>query len=149
MPANTNLLVMVSENDHIVGDKIGKLVFNTASKVKNRNLIRQYSDYHNGSFVSAHHNESYSVDKDFDSGLRNGTVRRAMRISRVNAVDYYGYWKLFDALNAYTRSGTYRNYAFGNTAEQKFLGAWGDGSPIRKLEVKVPDNEQGIAEKIR
>jgi acetyl esterase/lipase len=149
MPENTNLLVMVSENDRIVGDEIGKLVYNTASNVRNRNLVRQYADYEEGTFVTAGHNESYSVDEELDSGLRNATTRRAMRISKIDVVDYYGYWKLFDALNAYTRDGILKEYAFGGTPEQTNLGSWGNGSAIKVLQIEKPDNEEQMADKMR
>lgn len=146
---DTNLLIMVSEQDRIVGDKIGKLVFSTATKVKNRNLIRQYADYNDGTFITAGHNESYSLDKSFDSGLRNATTRRAMRISKLDVIDFNGYWKLFDALNSYTRAGIYQEFAFGGTPEQINLGTWSDGSPVKPLKVELPDTEREIAEKIR
>ncbi|MFT5167379.1 MAG: acetyl esterase/lipase, partial [Saprospiraceae bacterium] len=71
IPEGTNLLVMVSDRDHTVGDKIGKLIYSTAVNVKNRNLIRQYSDHYGSESLTAGHDESYSVDQDFDSGIKN------------------------------------------------------------------------------
>ncbi len=139
MPEDINLLVMVSENDKTVGDKIGKLIYKTAIHVKNRNLIRQYSDSTGSKRMTSGHNESYSIDKDFDSGIRNVSAKRALRMGHLNAVDFFGYWKLFDALNAFTREGTFKEYAFGNTPEQRFLGVWSDGTKVKELEITVPE----------
>lgn len=138
MPEDINLLVMVSDKDRTVGDKIGKLIYKTAVNVKNRNLIRQYSDYHGSKRLTSGHDESYAVDKEFDSGVRNFSTKRALKIGRLNAIDFLGYWKLYDALNAFTRNQGYKKYAFGDTPEQRSLGRWSDGTKVKELEVIVP-----------
>ena len=138
IPASTRLLIMFSDRDHVVGDKFSYKVFNTATQVKDRNLIKQYSDPHGDPGISSGHNESYSIDEELDSGLRNVTTKRALRIGETNAVDYFGYWKLFDALNSCTWDGAYCEYAFGNTVQQSFLGNWSDGTAVRALEVLLP-----------
>ncbi len=143
-PEDTNLVIMVSDKDHTVGDKIGKRIFKTAVNVKNRNLIKQYSDYYGSQRLTSGHDESYSIDLDFDTGLRNFTAKRALKIGRLNAIDYFGYWKIFDALNDFTRFGTNKVYALGNTIEQKSLGLWSDGTRIKELEVIVPELEQKL-----
>jgi hypothetical protein len=56
----------------------------------------------------------------------------------VNALDYYGTWKLFDALCDAAFFGKNREYALGNTAKQRFMGIWSDGTPVKEL--KVTDN---------
>ena len=48
----------------------------------------------------------------------------------VNALDVNGYWKWFDGLIAAAFYGRYREYALGNTPEQRFMGLWPDGTPI-------------------
>ena len=60
----------------------------------------------------------------------------AMQSSMILAME--SHWKLFDALLAFTRSGKYEEYVFGNTEKQKYLGTWKDGTPIRALEISVP-----------
>ncbi|MEM8909675.1 MAG: hypothetical protein AAGD05_17640, partial [Bacteroidota bacterium] len=139
MPANVNLLIMVSENDRIVKDKLGVRVFETATKVTNRNLIRQYADKHGKPQIKAGHNESYSLNRAFDTGNRNATAKRAKRKSSLNAVDYFGYWKLFDALLDCTRSAHHCEYAFGDTPKQRFMGLWSDGTAVKPLEIFLPE----------
>jgi acetyl esterase/lipase len=52
-----------------------------------------------------------------------------------DALDFYGYWKLFDGLTDAAFYGTNRQYALGNTPEQRFMGVWSDGVPVRALYV--------------
>ena len=68
--------------------------------------------------------------------------------SRLNEVDFNCYWKLTDALIAYTRTGKYGDVAFGNTPGQRSLGLWPDGKPIKELEVILPATEGMVSKKI-
>ncbi len=140
MPADVNLLVMVNEKDHIVGDEMGLKIFETATNTPRRNLIRQYSDYENG--ISAGHNETYCLDEAFDTGNRNYTAKKALRISKIDAVDYYGYWKLFDALMDCSRAGKNCQYAFGNTPEQRSLGTLVTGQILKELTITLSTPKQ-------
>lgn len=53
----------------------------------------------------------------------------------VNALDYYGLWKLFDGLTDAAWYGKNRRYALGNTAEMRFMGRWSDGVPVKEIKV--------------
>lgn len=132
MPEDVKLLVMVNENDYIVGDEMGIKIFETATNTPYRNLIRQHIDNKNG--ISAGHNETYCVDEAFDSGHHNYTAKKALRITKTNAVDYYGYWKLFDAVIDCSRNGQNCEYAFGDTNQQRNLGIVAGGK-LKELEV--------------
>lgn len=140
MPADIKLLIIVSNNDITVGDKFGIKVFETATNVVDRNFIRQYPDKNGEEQVTAGHNECYAVDQEYDTGIRNFTSKRALNVSKIDAMDYFGYWKLFDALIDCSRQNTYCNFAFGNTPLQNSLGCWSDGKMIRCLEVAVPEH---------
>jgi len=50
-----------------------------------------------------------------------------------DALDFYAYWKLFDALTDAAFYGRNREYALGNTPQQRYMGAWSDGRPVREL----------------
>ncbi len=139
MPADTRLLIVVSEDDHVVGDELGKLVFETAVHTPHRNLLRQYADLYGEPDISAGHNQAYALYTRFDNGVHNLSYQRALMTGTYDAMDYNGYWKLFDALLACTRSGEYCDTAFGDTFEQRSLGQWSDGTPLRPLEVTVPE----------
>ncbi len=51
----------------------------------------------------------------------------------VNALDYYGFWKLLDGVLDTTFYGKDREYAFGNTPQERFMGLWSDGVPVKQL----------------
>ena len=71
------------------------------------------------------------------STRQNGGNRR-LETMMVNALDYYGTWKLFDALCDAAFYGKNREYALGNTQQQRYMGVWSDGVPVKEL--KVTDN---------
>jgi hypothetical protein len=139
LPADMNLLVIVGEDDFVVGAEFGALVFNTAVNTPNRNFIIQRRDTSNHYAVWASHSEPYGYDLDFDTGVRNYTALRVLSTSRVDYVDFYCYWKLGDALIAYTRTGQHGDIAFGNTPAQRNMGQHLDGRPVRPLDVALPN----------
>jgi acetyl esterase/lipase len=53
----------------------------------------------------------------------------------INALDYYGTWKLFDALEDAAFYGKERDYALGNTPKQRYMGNWSDGVAVKELEI--------------
>jgi acetyl esterase/lipase len=53
----------------------------------------------------------------------------------INALDYYGFWKLFDGLCDAAFYNKNREYALGNTNAQRFMGKWSDGTPVKELVV--------------
>ncbi len=134
-----NLLVIVGEDDYVVGHEFGQLVFETAVNTPNRNLILQRHDTDGHRWVLATHSEPYCYDLDFDTGLRNYTTRRVFQTSRLNEVDFNCYWKLGDALIEFTRNGRYGEVAFGNTPQQRYLGQWANGKSMRPLDVFLPE----------
>jgi hypothetical protein len=54
-------------------------------------------------------------------------------VPTVNALDYYGLWKLFDGVCDAAFYGKNREFALGNTAQQRFMGQWSGGTPVKKL----------------
>ncbi|MFN4253476.1 MAG: chlorophyllase/cutinase-like alpha/beta fold protein [Saprospiraceae bacterium] len=143
LPADLNLVIITGEHDFVVGDEFGALVFKTATNTPNRNLVKHFRSVNPDSTraMSASHSEPYSYDLDFDTGVRNYTAKRVLNTSRLNEVDFNCYWKLADAVIEYTRTGRYRDVAFGNTPQQRYLGKWADGSPMRELQVFLPDEK--------
>jgi acetyl esterase/lipase len=138
MPEDLLLLILTSEDDWVVGDEFALKIFNEATNVRRRNLLRQFADPHGVPPLEATHNETYCLDTDFDCGKRNYTSSKALRVSKLDAVDYYGYWKLFDALLDCNRSGSHCDFAFGGNENQTSLGTWSDGTPVRSLKATLP-----------
>lgn len=138
IPESVAMLIVVGEDDYVVGSEFGQLVFETAVNTPLRNLLVQQRDTNGHRWVLATHSEPYSRDDDFDTGLRNYTSQRVHNTSRLNEVDFYCYWKLADALIGHVREGKYSHVAFGDTPEQRFMGMWPDGQPVRPLKVYTP-----------
>ncbi len=145
LPADLNLLIIVGEDDYVVGYEFGKQVFETAVHTPMRNFIMHRRDTDGLRWIQASHAEPYAYDLDFDTGVRNYTALRVLQVGRLDEVDFYCYWKLGDALLEYTRHGRWGEVAFGNTAEQRFMGHWPDGRPIRPLEVYLPRRARSAA----
>jgi dienelactone hydrolase len=61
--------------------------------------------------------------------------RDRLETMMVNALDFYGTWKLFDGLCDAAFFGRNREYALGNTPQQRFMGTWSDGVPVKELKV--------------
>ncbi len=140
MPSDLNLLAVVGAEDYVVGDKLSRKVFETAVNTPNRNLLVHYTDGSEKPGIFGSHHEPYCLDYDLDNGVRNYTALRTMRTSRLDAVDFYCYWKLADALIYFTREGKYQTFAFGNTPEQRSLGLAPSGKPYRPMDVWLPES---------
>jgi hypothetical protein len=52
-----------------------------------------------------------------------------------DALDFYGAWKLLDALQACAVRRQDCRVALGGTAQQRFMGRWSDGVPVTPLQV--------------
>ncbi len=58
---------------------------------------------------------------------------RGVVASPPDALDFYAFWKLFDALTEAAFYGRNRDYALGDTPQQRYMGVWSDGKPVREL----------------
>jgi hypothetical protein len=52
-----------------------------------------------------------------------------------DAINYYGLWKLFDGLTDDAFFGKNAEYALGSTPQQRYMGKWSDGTPVKELKV--------------
>jgi dienelactone hydrolase len=114
IPASTLLLAMTGVEDPNLGSA-GKELFYGASSVPldNKDFILLNSDYHGTPpLVADHFAPNSTTEQD------------------VNALDRAGYWKWFDGLCAAAFYRRFREYALGDTPEQRNLGSWPDGTPI-------------------
>lgn len=130
-----DLLIMVGTNDQTVGQTFGRKVFEEATDNEQRTLLVQDGDYSGRRPVTASHYEPYSLDLTFDNGNRNFTAKRALRVSKLDVVDYYGYWKLFDAMMACGRADKHCDEYKGSSSRVTYLGTWADGKAVKPLEM--------------
>jgi hypothetical protein len=72
-----------------------------------------------------------------------GPLRRILRervfgrteqpTAEIDALDYYGFWKLLDGLTEFAFQGRNRDYALGGGRNQTFMGRWSDGRAVQPL----------------
>ena len=151
IPADTLLLALAGDQDSLVRDTDAKRIYYESTRIPaaNKDFITLVSDSHGTPALIASHRAPTALDKSYDSGeglsgAPGGTsdpigdapqVKRRVRpeTMMVNALDYYGTWKLFDALCDTAFTGKNREYALGNTPQQRFMGLWSDGVPVKEL----------------
>jgi predicted esterase len=134
-PSDVNFLIAVGENDAIVGTAPGNTIYNQTTSVptSHKNLIHHYADSHGSPGITASHNEPCGFDNQFDNGETNLFI--PFVTGTVDAMEYFCYWKLQDALMDCALKNQNCEYAFGDTPEQHGMGNWSDGTPVRILEV--------------
>ncbi len=123
IPEDCLLLCVYSDSDHTVGAWCARKIFADATGVKaeNKNLVEVVSSDYGKSPVIADHRTAAA----FEGG--------------VDLWDWYGYWKLLDGLTDAAFHGKHREYALGDTQQQKFMGKYSDGRPFEPLKVWLGD----------
>lgn len=123
---NTLLLTLAGDRDDIVGNSDAKKIISDTPQipVENKDYVLMVSDDYGNPPLEADHLAPLAVWNS-----NNFTLL-------VNALDYYGTWKLFDGLYEAAFYGKNREYALGNTSQQRFMGLWSDGRPVKELIVQ-------------
>jgi acetyl esterase/lipase len=130
IPADTLLLTVTGDLDLTSGDRGAKKIFLETPQIPlgRKDFITMISDYHGFPPLMADHFAPASRADDVD----------LQAVAIPDALDYYCLWKLFDALIDAAFYGKNWEYALGNTPQQRYMGAWSDGTPIK--EMIVTDN---------
>lgn len=137
-PSDIKLLFIHSEKDIVTGDKFSREVFDlNKGKVENMNLIEMFVDSKGDEKIKAAHEDPLAMDPEFDKGTGFIVMLRAKMVYEINQADYFGFWKLGDALAKCSFNEKDCNIAFGNTPVQKYMGVWKDGSPIKEMKVDL------------
>lgn len=146
MDTDYNALIVVGEDDIVVGNSFGREIMDsTLIPTTHKNYITQYADSYGSPSIEASHNEPLCSNNNYDGGTISTIITGGYAASKQDAVDYYCYWKLADALLSCTFYGTDCNYAFGDTPEQRYMGQWSDGTSVTELVVE-PSNQTNIEE---
>ena len=155
LPPETLLLAVAGDLDTLVRDHDAKRIYYESTRVPadNKDFIMLVSDSYGSPALQASHRAPTAHDKNYDNGegvsgdpgiaensSRVGDAPQTSRRARldsmmVNAMDFYGTWKLFDGLCDAAFYGKNREYALGNTPQQRFMGHWSDGKPVKELKV--------------
>lgn len=142
MPADMKMVIVVSKDDEVVGEKMAKRIFRTAYNTPDRNLLYLFNDNYGTPRIEASHNQSYALDKAFDSGIRNFTTKRALRISRTDVIDYRVYWRFLDAMIDCIRAEEHCELTLGGGYQQTAIGKWSDGRAIQAMKVVLPPKRE-------
>lgn len=117
IPPETYLLIIAGDSDFMVGIKDAMTIFKKTSQVVNRNYILTQTDLPN----LAYHFAALAM------------------IGMLDNIDYYCYWKLFDALcDAAFYDDLNREYCLDDTLQQRFMGEKSNGEPYKELIITLP-----------
>lgn len=128
IPETCLMVSIFSDSDQTVGSWCARTFFKEATSVKaeNKNLVEFVSSDYGKTTAIAHHNTPAAP-----KGAPN----------MIDHWDWYGYWKLLDGLTDAAFHGKNRQYALGDTPEQKNMGKYSDGRPFEPLKVWKGDAE--------
>lgn len=131
IPAETFMLVIVGEDDTTVGNGSGIKIFNESTQIplSNKDFVTQVTDTYGYPDLIADHKAPLCLPRSSSDTC--------------NGMDFYSTWKLFDALTDYAFYGINEEYCLGNTPEQRFMGLWSDGTPVKEL--IITDNPVDIS----
>jgi len=150
IPEETLLLCVVCEEDFLAGTSAARNIFYVARNVpwRNKDYVIAKSDRHGSPQLVAGHFAPLAPDEDYREEKRARlrdrlrdrlgkrlAVAEVMEAEPVNALDYYCFWKLADALTAVAFRDELRGFALGGSYDQKSMGVWSDGIPVEPLEV--------------
>jgi uncharacterized protein (TIGR03437 family) len=126
---DTVVLMLVGDADNLVGDTTAKNILAALPYIRAKNFITVRSDNHGSPALVADH--------------------LAPNAPPVDALDYFAYWKLSDALIDFVFFGTEADYATGGGNNQIFMGRWSDGITVRPLllrpSLSIPDVLNGAS----
>ncbi len=139
IPADVLMLSVIGDRDLVVSREAPIAIFRNVPQVpvENREIILLHSDDHGHPRLRALHSAAASPGFEWTSASGRFPRLRARKES-ADALDYYGYWKWFDALTDAAFFGLHREYGLGGTFEQTHMGIWSDGTPVRPAEMIVP-----------
>lgn len=158
IPRSALALVMVGDEDvHLPADQ-PRAIYGALAVLpeQNRNFIRMRSDRYGRPPLVADHSAPLSERTGVGHSLsplqwlrrERGLRDLGLRRRRADTLDYYGHWKLLDALGSAALYGRDRAFALGNTPEQRFMGRWSDGVPVKELEIRSDPREIAFLEPI-
>jgi hypothetical protein len=129
--ASTLLIVMVGEEDVLVGDLRGRQIFAQATAIPpaRKRFVLFRSDRHGYPPLIADHTAPSGVHSRLDNGEG---VFRALQISLgdVNALDRAGFWRMADLTMEASFKGKTLDDATRDEEQFRHLGFWSDGRKV-------------------
>jgi len=110
--AETHLLVVVGDIDRMVGTRCARTIWQETKQVRDRSFVTMQSDDHGVPELLANHLSPVSWSRD-----------------AIDALDWRGYWKMFDGLMDAAFAGK-------DCTVDVDMGTWSDGVPVKPLKVE-------------
>ena len=128
------MVITLGSDDEVIKDSVARFVYEQSTQIPitQKNLLTLQTDDHGNEVLLADHS----------SPLTSGGFRRE---GEVDALDYFGYWRLLDALRDTVYLGTNEIYALGNSNEMRFMGKWSDGTAVKEISVAELQNSNPFA----
>lgn len=148
IPEGTHMLVSIGDEVPEETDRLARELFYRADRVRSadKNFIIFLTDTHGSPPLIADLNSPLTprepvyvraVERrrhDYIMLFKNRELARHIRCRGIDSMDWFGTFKLFDAMtDAAFYGGRNRKYAFGDTPEQRFMGYWSDYKPVNGL----------------
>ncbi len=131
IPATTLMIVMVGEEDVVVGDLRGRQIFAAASAIPKarKRFILFRSDRHGVPALIAEHTAPTGVHHRLDNG--EGLFRSLqMSLGDVNALDRAGFWRMADVTMDAAFHGQTLDDVTRDDERFRHLGFWSDGKKV-------------------
>jgi len=139
IPSSALVACIVGESDHIAGDGGAIAVLSSLTQVPaaNQELVTVNTDVACNPPLIADHFACCAFDDSITLGFpaTASFPEGDIPLVQSNALDFYGYWKLSDALLDTLFFGIEREFVFGGTLQETFMGLCSDGTPVPPLTV--------------
>ncbi|MEW5853911.1 MAG: hypothetical protein AB2A00_34370 [Myxococcota bacterium] len=122
MPRDILLAVMAFSDDDVVGQELSRRIFLESSQIPGGRKIylEAQSDEVGTPALKANHRAPASGSSESGDFVTDG-------------VDWYGTWKMLDALMGCEFEGKWCDVALGNGDAQREMGTWSDGTPVARM----------------
>ena len=131
IPAKTLLVVMVGEEDLLVGDLRGREIFAGAVNVprSRKRFVLFRSDRHGFPPLVAEHTAPTGANRRLDNG--DGVFKGLqLTLGEVNAFDHAGFWRITDLTLHAADTGKTLDNIIRDPEQYRHLGFWSDGRRV-------------------
>lgn len=151
VPEDAVVEIVTGDEDSVAGEGTALAIRDALADSTTRRveMVRMRSDRRSRPDLIADHFAPLAVTEGFppkpiiggDARVPGGWLQDRLREYRqnrydINALEYFGFWKIGDALLDATFRGENLEFGFGDTDEQRFMGTLSDGTPVTPLVVE-------------
>jgi pimeloyl-ACP methyl ester carboxylesterase len=147
IPPSVLMLIVDGDEDQFAKTRQGKTIFCRTNQIllDRKKYVVLQSDYHGSPPLIADHMSPLAPQEDYGIGTSPRQEKRREFIMRLmglrngeeDALDYFGYWRLFDALFDAALRGKNIDAVIGSERDLS-MGQWSDGTPVKLLQDNAP-----------